>query len=161
MTNQEIQRALRAIQLQNWAFLDSIRKARLEKSISDAKELNLQIHSEIEVDPQWFKFGKRTVEDITQAFTCFTFEEQEEIGKYFHRLINEAYALCLLLQKRCPILTVDGLDGDERQMIERIYRAQYHAIKRLGRRQDDWKWARGHIRKARRRLELPRLELVN
>jgi hypothetical protein len=37
--------------------------------------------------------------------------------------------------------------------IERFYRAQHHAIERLGRRMDDWQWLHAYIMRARKWLK--------
>jgi len=88
-----------------------------------------------------------------------SFEEQEQIEDYSETLIDEAHALCMRLQERCPILR-DG-DCGELWDLERVYKSQYHAMERLRRRCDDALWIKAHIRKARRWLEESYVESVN
>jgi hypothetical protein len=77
-----------------------------------------------------------------------SFEEQKLIEDYAENLINQAHALCMRLQSRCPILR----EGDNGELwdLERVYRAQHHAMARLRRRCDEGLWIRAHIKKARK-----------
>src|SRR5215475_12182640 len=71
----------------------------------------------------------------TLTFANLTFAQQDEIEGYAERLIEEAHALCRRLQARCPILR----KGDYGELcdLERVYKAQCHAMTRLRRRCDD------------------------
>src|SRR5215470_12545140 len=93
------------------------------------------------------------------TFSGLSYEEQEQIEDYAEMLIDEAHALCLRLQKRCPILRAD--DNGELWDLERVYRAQWRAMVRLRRRCDEGLWIKAHIRKARRWLEEAYVESVN
>jgi hypothetical protein len=92
-------------------------------------------------------FGKPGRTTLTLA--KFTPEEQEQIEGYVERLFNEARALCLRFQQRCPMVREGEADRDVLYELKRFYKAQYHAMERLGRRCDGWQWIHWHIRKAR------------
>jgi hypothetical protein len=96
---------------------------------------------------------------MTLTFANFSFEEQEQIEGYAEMMIAEAHALCMRLQARCPILR----EGDNGELwdLERVYKAQYHAMARLRRRCDEGLWIRAHIREARRWLEEAYVQSVN
>jgi hypothetical protein len=93
------------------------------------------------------------------TFAGLSFEEQEQIEDYAEMLIDEAHALCMRLQARCP--TLRESDNGELWDLERVYRAQWHAMVRLRHRCDEGLWIRAHIRKARRWLEEAYVESVN
>ena len=95
----------------------------------------------------------------TLKFSNFSIEDQDQIEGYAEMLINEAHALCMRLQSRCPVLR-DG-DNGELWELERVYKAQYHAMTRLRRRCDEGLWIRAHIRKARRKFEEAYAKSVN
>jgi hypothetical protein len=93
------------------------------------------------------------------TFAGFTFDEQEQIEGYAQQLVKEAHALRLRLQERYPMLR--EADRDKMYELEMFYRAQYHAMERLGRRKDDWQWIHARIMKARRWLERAQVESAN
>jgi hypothetical protein len=88
-------------------------------------------------------------ERTTLTLAKLTLEEQEQIEVYVERLFNEARALCLRFQQQCPMVRDGEADRGVMNQIERFYKAQYHAMERLGRRCDGWQWIHVHIRKAR------------
>ena len=95
----------------------------------------------------------------TLTFANFSYSEQEQIEGYAERLVEEAHALCMRLQKHCPKLR-EG-DNGELWKLERVYKAQYHAMVRLRRRCDGGMWIKAHIRNARRWLKEAYVETVN
>ena len=144
MTVEEIRRVLRMVCLERMAAL---REGRMHP---DQEETFTTSESNGAVKPS----PKRT----TLTFAGFSFEEQRRVEEYAETLINEAHALCMRLQARCPRLRDD--DNSELWKLERIYKAQYHAMARLRRRCNEAVWIRAHIRRARRWLEQPQMESV-
>ena len=140
MTIEEIQRVLQTICLERGAALR-------------------ETHPDAAVEPRGLQSYKLSPVRTTLTFARFTFAQQEQIEGYAEMLVDEAHALCMRLQARCPILR-EG-DNGELWELERVYRAQYNAMARLRRRCDEGVWIRAHIRKARRWLEQPRVESVD
>jgi len=144
MTIEEIQRAQRTICLE-----------RERGTHPDAELLGVFTtlessgHSEFKPSP-----GRTTL-----TFATYTFAQQDQIEEYAETLINEAHALCMRLQARCPILRAD--DYGELWDLERVYRAQWRAMVRLRRRCEEGLWIKAHIRKARRWLEKSYVESAN
>ncbi len=97
----------------------------------------------------------------TVTLARFSFDEQDQIERYAQRLISEAHDMCLRLQEQCPVLGEGETDLDELYVVERWYRAQLYAMKRLRRRRDTGNWIHTHIIKARLWLEKASAEAVN
>ena len=112
-----------------------------------------------ELESHGLKQVKPSPGRATLTFSGLSYGEQEQIEEYAETLIDEAHALCMRLQARCPILR-DG-DCGELWDLERVYKAQWRAMTRLRRRCDEGLWIRAHIRKARRWLEEAYVESVN
>ena len=93
------------------------------------------------------------------TFAGLSFEEQEQVEEYAEMLIDEAHALRMRLQERCPVLRAD--DYGELWDLERVYKAKDHAMARLRRHCDEGLWIRARIRKARRWLEEAYVESAN
>jgi hypothetical protein len=98
---------------------------------------------------------------LTLTIASFSAAEQEEIEGYVQQLVDEAEVLCLQLESACPILVEGETDEDELYPVQRMYRAQYHAMRRLRRRSNETRWLRAHIRKARKWLEGAQAESMN
>jgi hypothetical protein len=134
MTIEEIQQVLRTICLERSAALR-------ERGIQpDAEAVFTTLES------LGLKQVKPSPGRAALTFAGLSFEEQELIEDYAENLINQAHALCMRLQVRCPPLR-EG-DNGEPWDLERVYKAQYHAMVRLRRRCDEGLWIRAHIRKA-------------
>src|SRR5262249_34002383 len=146
-TVEEIQRFLRTLHQEQ---IDALRDREPD---SDFRAIFAELES------HGFKQVKPSPGCAALTFAGLSFEEQEQIEDYAEMLIEESHALCMRLQARCPILR----EGDNGELwdLERIYRAQWHAMTRLRRRCDEGLWIRAHIRKARRWLEEAYVESVN
>jgi hypothetical protein len=117
MTTEEIQQVLRTICLER------------SESHPDAEAVFTALES------LGLKQVKPAPGRTTLTFASFSFEDQELIEDYAENLINQAHALCMRLQSRCPALR----EGDNGELwdLERVYRAQYLAMARLRRRCDE------------------------
>jgi len=149
MTVEEIQRVLRTICLErNGALqeLESHPEAEMQSIITTLESRGLN-------------YVRPSTGRTTLTFASFSSEDQEQVEGYAEMLINEAHTLCMRLQARCPILR-EG-DNGELWELERVYKAQYHAMTRLRRRCDEGLRIRAHIRNARRWLEESEVECVN
>src|SRR5262245_11194662 len=157
MTTQEIQHALQAIQRESREWSAALRTARQREPHSD--EDVLAVFAAFE---SWeLKYCNPAPGRTTLTFASFTFEEQEQLEGYAEQFINEAHALCLRLQERCPTFREGEAGRGEMYELERFYRAQYQAMERLERRCDDREWIHGHIKRARKFLEWAQSESVN
>lgn len=117
MTVEEIQRVLRTICLERSAAM------REGESQPDAEMLA----DILALESRGLQSFRPAPGRTTLAFTNLSFEEQEQVAAYAETLISEAHALCMRLQRRCPILRKS--DNGELWDLERVYRAQYHAMR--------------------------------
>jgi len=124
MTIEEIQRFLRTLHQEQ---IDALRDRD-----SDFRAIFAELES------HGLKQVKLSPGRAALTFAGLSFEEQEQIEDYAETLIAEAHALCMRLQERCPILRAD--DNGECWELERVYRAQWHAMTRLRRRCDEGMW---------------------
>src|SRR5262245_14006760 len=152
MTIEEIQRALRIIHRES---LERSATIRSPHSGADLLAMYMAVESE------WMEYVRPAPGRTTLMFAALSFEEQEQIEEYAQQLINEAQALCMRLQERCPMLLYGAIDGDTLYGLERWHRAQHHAMERLRRRWDDGQLVHSHIQQARKWLEVSYVESVN
>ena len=93
MTVDEIQRFLRTL------YQESLeRSAALRDRDSDFRAIFAELES------HGFKQVKPSPGRAALTFSGLSFEEQGQIEEYAETLIDEAHALCMRLQSRCPIL---------------------------------------------------------
>src|SRR5215813_11642480 len=129
MTVDEIQRFLRTL------YQESLeRSAALRDRVSDFRAIfaELESHGLKQVKPS---SGRAAL-----TFAGLSFEEQEQVEDYAEMLIDEAHALCMRLQERCPVLRAD--DYGELWDLERVYKAKDRAMARLRRHCDEGLWIR-------------------
>lgn len=141
MTVEEIKRVLRTIHRES---LERSATIRSPHTGADLMAMYMTVASE------WLEYARPAPGRITAGFARFSFEEQEEIERYAQQLINEAQALVMRLQERCPMLMYGAVDGDALYGLERWYRAQHHAMARLRRRWDDGQWVHSYIQQDRK-----------
>jgi|SRR5215510_978432 len=152
MTIEGIQRFLRRIHSES---LERSATIRSPHSGADMLAMYMAVESE------WMEYVRPAPDHTTLMFAALSFEEQEQIEEYAEQLINEAQALALRLQDRCPMLLYGAIDGATLYGLERWHKAQYHAMERLRRRWDYGQLIHSHIEQARRWLEEAYGEVVN
>lgn len=132
-----------------------------DANLEDRRILSAEEREKLKLERQWRKLCNATDTMEAEAFSMFTAEEREELKRYTQKLVDEAHALCLRLQESCPALRNDGFDTDELRDLERWYRAQRHAMKRLSRRWNNWEDVDNAIERAEEAPERPQSEFVN